>query len=470
MVRRRTVLRRGLAAVGVAGVGTLAGCQEDLPGNEDDTDGGDEDGGDGDDGDAAGPEWAAPLYDPTAVGEVDAHGFAKYEVAELLSYRDRLPPELDEGLDDAFAELDGFETDDVDRVVAQVFGQVPDPEATGPAEEPAGWNVVATGSFDAGTLVGRLEETEAYEAAGEYEGVRLFEGPPDEERTAAAVGVSGDAVIGAGVVEYDLEATAAVERAVDADAGSVDRYYGADDHVAALMDRHGDGTTASGAADPEGSFQPFVEENPSSQGYEALLTTARAVGRSTTVGEETTETLVSVEVSEANQEAVENLRTAVDRAQAERGDPEGPFSDPSISADGTTLLVEASAETSRALGEPSGLVVVAPEAAVLGAFGLNVGGSDSEGDPAPQVALGFGQQSDGRVEIRHDGGDRVERLTVRYSLQDGGRTGETWTESDGVAAGDTYVTEGVPEPGSELLVVWESEAQSAVVAEYDVPA
>ncbi len=465
MVRRRTLLRRGLGAVGVGTVTTLAGCQEDLP-----TD--DESGGDGDDGsdedDETGPEWASWLYDPTAVGEVDVHGFSTYDVAELLEYRDDLPTELDDGIDQAFGDLDGLSAEDADRVVAQGYGQAPDPESGGGMEdEPVGWNVVATGSFDADALAGRLEDSDAYEAAGEYEGVRLFEGPPEDERVEAAVGIAADAVVGAGVAEYDLAATAAVELAVDADAGDADRYYGTHEYVAALLDRHGDATTATGAADPDGSFQPFVEENPSSQAYESLLTNARAVGRSATLGEETTEASLSVELAEVNQEAVEDLQTAVDRAQAERGDPEGPFSDPSITTDGTTLVVEASADTEAALGQPSGLAVVAPEAAVLGTFVLNVGGPDRE--PAPQIALSYELRDDGRVRVAHDGGDVVERLLLQYAVQDGSATQEEWTESDGITAGDTYVTQEVPEPGTELLVLWEAGDRSTVVGAYDVP-
>lgn len=468
MVRRRTLLRRGLATASVVGLGTLAGCQEDLPGDEDEGDG--EDGEDGTGTpteEPSGPAWASWLYDPTTVGTVDAHGFAKYEVSELLSYRDQLPPDLDEGLSNAFSELDGLDSEDVDRVVGQGYLQVPeDPDAEG--SQPFGWNVVATGSFDVDAAVARLSEAETYSAAGEYGGFSLFEGPPDDPEFSAAVAVSSDAVIGGGAFRYDVSATGSVERAIDADAGDVDRYYAESDAAATLMERHGDGTTAAGAADPEGSFQPFVEENPSSQAYEALLTSARAAGRSARVGEETTETLLSVELSEPDPEAVEDLQTAVDRAQAERGDPDGPFSDPSVSAEGTTLLVEASAETSRAMGTPSGLAVVAPEAAIAGTFVLNIGGPERE--PVPQVAFEFELRDDGRMQIVHTGGDRVERLVVQYRTESGGSSQEAWTDPDGITAGDSYVTEAVPEPGSDILLIWEGDGQSAVVGEGSVPA
>lgn len=466
MVRRRTLLRRGLATVGAVGVGTLAGCQES---ELDDGGDGNESDGDGDGGTTAapqGPAWASWLYDPTALGDVDAHAFSTYDVGTLLEYRGQLPSELDQGIQDLFGELEGVTAESIDRVTGQGYNTLPEDTSTS-GSQPFGWTVVATGSVEPEAVVTRLGDTEAYTDAGEYEGFRLFEGPPDDQGRSAAVAIGSEAVLGGGTFDYDVSATAPVERAIDANAGSVDRYYGTHEYVAALMDRHGDATTATGAADPDGSFQPFVEENPSSQAYESLLTTARAVGRSATLGEETTEASLSVELAEVNQEAVEDLQTAVDRAQAERRDPEGPFSEPSVSADGTTLVVEASADTEAALSTPSGLGVVAPELAVVGTFALNVGGPDRE--PAPQIALSYELRDDGRVRVAHDGGDAVERLLLQYSVQDSGRTQEEWTESDGVTAGDTYVTQDVPEPGTELLVLWESGDQSAVIGAYDVP-
>jgi len=466
MVRRRTLLRRGLGAVGVAGVTTLAGCQDDPTGDEG-GDGTETDGSDGG-GESSGPEWAAWLYDPAAVGEVDAHGFTTYDIGTLLSYRDDLPSEIDAGIQDAFDQIEGLDAESVDRIVGQGYGQVPPPEET-PRDEspPVGWNTVATGSFETDPIVGRLAETDAYTEAGEYDGFQLFEGPSGNADAVTAVAVGSEAVIGGGAAGYDLPSTAAVERAIDANAGAVDRYYAAQEPIRSLMDRHGDGATATGVVDPDGSFEPYVQESTSAQEFDALLSVARAMGRSATVGEDETTTTLSFELTEPDPGATEDLQEMVNRAQEQRGNSNGPFSEFSVSADGTTLLVEGTADTEAALGTPDGLVVVAPEAAIAGSFVLNLGGSQR--DPPPQIAFGYEQRDDGRMQIRHEGGDRTEELLVQYETESGDSARERWSEPDGISAGDTYVTEAVPEPGSDLRIIWEGDGRSAVVAETDVP-
>jgi len=461
MATRRSILRRSLAAVGVAGVGTLAGCQEDSSDGDGDDDG--SDGGPSGDG----PAWASPLFDPTTVGDVEVHGFASYDVAELLSYRDQVPPAIDDGITDAFSEVDGIEASDFDRIAAQGFGQLPDPEE--PTEDPPfGWNAVATGSFDTESVVGRLADTDAYSDAGEYGGLRLFEGPPDEE-IAAAVGVDSETVIGSATTRYGLSATAAVERAIDADSGDADRYYGTHETVVELMDRHGDGTTAMAAVDPEGSFAALAEENGGADQYEALVDAARGVGRSTTMGSETTETQASLLFDEPSPDAVEDLRAILETAQSERPDSGGPFSDPEVSVEGATVVVSASADTSSTLSTPTGLAVIAPEAAIVGSFVLNLGGPASEREPAPQAAFSFELQEDGRARITHDGGDAIESLQVLYESDDGERVEETWGEGDRVVAGSSYVTDRPAAPESRMLLVWENGDRSQVVAEFEVP-
>jgi hypothetical protein len=461
-VQRRTLLRRGLGALGVATVGSLAGCQADETGDAGD------DGGDGTttDGDTNGPSWATWLFDPTALVDTQVHGFATYDVADLLSYREETPAEVDDGIDQLFGQIEYLSADDLDRVGVQGFGQ-----ATfgggGSTSTPVGWNGVATGSFDTEAVAAELEASELYAAAGEYGGFRLFEGPPEDDSVSSGVGVGSEAVLGGGAVEYDLSATAVVESAIDADAGDADRYYGAGDTVAALMDRHGDATTAMGAADPEGAYAALLGSTQDVGEYEAVLSAARGLGRSTTLGEDTTDTSVSMQFEGEGEEFVEDVRAAVDEAQTQRGQETGPFTEWDVSADGDAVVVSSSADTGAALGSPEGLAFVAPETAVVGAFVLNIGGSESQ-EAAPQAIFDYERRSDGRVVVTHSGGDSIERLAVVYVV-DGERYADSWAPEGGITAGTSVTTSQAPDGGSTLRVVWESEGQSSVLGEYTVP-
>jgi len=462
MQRRRTILRRGLGALGVATVGSLAGCQADESGDGDD-------GGDGtgtpDDAVSSGPSWAAWLFDPAAVADTQVHGFATYDVAEMLSYRDATPSEIADGVAQLFGQVEYLSADDLGRISVQGFGEATLGGGGGSASTPVGWSGVATGSFDADAVVGELESSEVYAAAGEYGGFRLFEGPPADERVSAAVAVGSEAVLGGGAVEYDLGSTAVVEAAIDAEAGDADRYYGAADPVASLMDRHGDATSALGAVDPEGAYGELVRSTQDVGEYGDLLSAARGVGRSTTLGEETTETSVSMEFAEQGQAFVEDVRTAVDEAQSQRQGDTGPFDEWEVGADGNAVVLSSSADTDAALGTPEGLVFVAPEAAVVGAFALGLG---EQQETAPQAAFEFEQRSDGRVAITHTGGDTIERLQVLYEV-DGEQIGELWQREDGITAGTTFTTSRAPDGGSTLRVVWQGGQGSHVVGTHRVP-
>lgn len=89
---------------------------------------------------------------------------------------------------------------------------------------------------------------------------------------------------------------------------------------------------------------------------------------------------------------------------------------------------------------------------------------------APQVAFAFETDGGGRVTITHEGGDAVERLHVRYVVDGRTRT-ETWTEPDGVHAGDAFTTDAAPDAGTRLRVIWESQSggSAATVGTFAVP-
>jgi len=458
-MQRRTLLRRGLGALGVAAVGSLAGCQAD------------EDGGDGSDGTGTpdgegsmGPSWASWLFDPATLADAQVHGFGTYDIAEMLSYRDSAPAEIDDGIDQAFGQIEYLSADDLDRVSVQGFGEAT-VGGSGSTSTPVGWNGVATGSFDADAIVAELEASDVYAATGEYGGFRLFEGPPEDESVASGVAIGSEAVLGGGSVEYDLSPTAVVEAAIDAESGETDRYYGAYDPVASLLDRHGEATTAMGAVDPEGAYAELLTSTQDVGEYEDLLSAARGVGRSTTLGDETTETSVSMQFASEAGAFAEDIRTAIDEAQSQRQGTDGPFSEWNVSADGNAVVASSSAPSDAALGTPEGLVVVAPEAAIVGAFTLSLG---QQQEVAPQAIFDFEPRSDGRVVITHDGGDRIERLQVLYEV-DGERLGERWAPQDGITAGTSFTTSQAPDGGSTLRLVWQSDQSSAVMDEYTVP-
>lgn len=79
---------------------------------------------------------------------------------------------------------------------------------------------------------------------------------------------------------------------------------------------------------------------------------------------------------------------------------------------------------------------------------------------APQVAFAFEADGGGPVRIVHEEGDAVERLRVRYVVDERTRT-ETWTESDGVSAGDAFTTAAAPDAGTRLRVIWVSPSGDA---------
>lgn len=102
---------------------------------------------------------------------------------------------------------------------------------------------------------------------------------------------------------------------------------------------------------------------------------------------------------------------------------------------------------------------------VVGTFVLGLG--DPVGQSPPQVAFSFDRTSDGRVEITHDGGDRLEAVTVAY-VHDGRRVRERW--SGGVGAGSRYTTARTVDSGTVLRVVWRSDGgdRATTLARYTV--
>lgn len=161
-----------------------------------------------------------------------------------------------------------------------------------------------------------------------------------------------------------------------------------------------------------------------------------------------------------------------DRALAvldEVGVPLSALADLAAARDGDVLTVRAAVDRQSQVGGSLLLWLLLAVLAVLGTFVLGLG---SQVEPsAPQVSLQYAYDRDsGRVTITHYGGDELGtdgEVIVRYT-HEGEDVFERWRESDGIQAGDSYTTRRAPDPGTEVLVVWQGEG-NATLGTYPVP-
>ncbi|WP_267640436.1 type IV pilin N-terminal domain-containing protein [Haloarchaeobius amylolyticus] len=109
-------------------------------------------------------------------------------------------------------------------------------------------------------------------------------------------------------------------------------------------------------------------------------------------------------------------------------------------------------------------------AAVIGAFVLNIGGSQ---EAAPQAQFSWANESAG-VQATHQGGDDIDATTLSVTID--GNAGVNATPfdvgSDDVwSAGETTtLTDNTQTPGDKISVVWEASSgdKSNIIAEYTV--
>ncbi|PSP47018.1 type IV pilin [Halobacteriales archaeon QH_7_69_31] len=114
-------------------------------------------------------------------------------------------------------------------------------------------------------------------------------------------------------------------------------------------------------------------------------------------------------------------------------------------------------------------------AAVIGTFVLGLGSEIQS--TTPQVDFTFQEQSNGNLDITHDGGDKVqaENLNVTgtgsspiTNCQSGGGGTNSWSTE--ISAGDTCtVTDSELDSGETVRVTWESDdgSQTGTLARYD---
>jgi len=122
-------------------------------------------------------------------------------------------------------------------------------------------------------------------------------------------------------------------------------------------------------------------------------------------------------------------------------------------------------------------------AAVIGAFVLNIGGSQQS---APQATIEFTNTSSG-IEVAHQSGDPLSgnQVTVKAENENNGNASKTLGEisgiSDKMTAGDSFMItgndtnlkigsgSGAVEANTEVQIVWDSPSsdKSSIIASYE---
>lgn len=474
---RRDVLRAG---GGLAALLTgLAGCIEQI---SDVSDGG---------GGPNTPSYAATLFDPAAVLDVETRSFVSVDATAYRQQKAALPKAFREGVEDTAGDVKGADPADADRLSGVIGTDPGDPRKY--QDDRSVYTGYLTGDFDAEKIRSQMEADETVSEKGEYEGFTLYGGAPDYDRTRTlGVAVSSDALAGATLdVAYpggtptsgeyadpgDLTATPsgvptaldAVKAQVDAASGSGGNGLTSDDLAARILADIGDepliaGTLTDGETvrrmyfgDGEGGTRE--PEDAIARDVKALTQGLVAVAGSGAAPESTSaETVVRMYYEDEGvvSDRASTLRSAIETAKSRSEDVTPPETE--VTTDGRAVVLTVTGDPQR-LSEEFG-------------FGEASGGGSARGTPAeaPQVAFAFEYASDGTLTITHEGGDNVKTdLRVRYEV-DGEMQLETWTAGeDGIAAGDSYTTDMAVDSGSGVIVLWRGENASAVLAQSEAP-
>lgn len=406
--------RAALSAIGLAFAG-FAGCL---------------DGDDGPSGGSTGDGSTAFAALPETRLETEAQFLLVADV-NLAALRDAQGPlvEQDGELGDQAAsfveEFPAFDPEGVDRITAQLAS------GTNVGEESLA--AVIEGDVEADAVEAWIDDevVEEYES-GEYEGYTWF--APDDVLFA----VGDDRVlVNLPAQRYD-SADALVEATVDAAAS--DGYWFDDEYLTASIDElSGHPNVAAGSIPPEALDQP---------GEESPIQDLAAGGLGTSPDEDGADVdLVAQFRENADEDALQRLLT---QFTGGFGGADPIVGELEYERDGDVVRASASVDDETLSESPLGPVVRFPPFLYFG----QISSGGGERPQVPQVVFDFAQQSDGRVEIIHSGGDAIEPpLTISYVV-DGQQVEETWRPSDDVVAGDSYVTEQAPDPGTRLRVEW----------------
>ncbi|WP_435333575.1 type IV pilin [Haloarchaeobius sp. TZWWS8] len=111
-------------------------------------------------------------------------------------------------------------------------------------------------------------------------------------------------------------------------------------------------------------------------------------------------------------------------------------------------------------------------AAVIGAFVLNIGGSQEK---APQANFGWENTSSGDVFLEHNGGDDIDNATISITISGSGSAadpayGNPFSSSGSFTAGDRHQVARNADGGNTLKLVWEASSgdSSQVLGEKEV--
>ena len=207
--------RRDVLAAGALGVAALAGCTalDDGP-----------------------PRSARWHHDASAVFDTDNYVYASLDVPTLRANGDRLPSQLQSGLDRARDFSEAIALDDANRLLATGYGQ--------PQRGQAGLTLVATGDFDADAIDAEIQDTfrpvedGLVTPEGAYRGYRCyasapalgrdwaqFQGPdqPEPPDFTFGVGYDSNALVASVTLGLDLNALDGVHAAIDARTGNAAR-------------------------------------------------------------------------------------------------------------------------------------------------------------------------------------------------------------------------------------------------------
>lgn len=410
MQSRRAVL----SAVGLALAGA-AGCVQ----------------GDGDPSGSSGDGSTAfeALPEPRLGSEAQMLLVADVDLAALRDSQGALV-EQDGDLGDQAAsfveEFPAFDPEGVDRLTVQL--------ASGSNVGGESLAAVVEGDVEADAVEAWIDEeaTGEYET-GEYDGYSWY-APQD------AVIAVGDQRVLVQVSGQSSDAGGSLAEATVDAASSDGRWFADDDHLTATVDElagHpnvvGGSVSADALADPR-------EDSPIQQ------LAAGGLGTTPETDGATVDVLAQFREN-ASQEAFRQLLTQFTGGLA--------GTDPLVEAleyerDGSTVRASASVDGETLSESPLEPIVRFPPFLYFGS--ISSGGG--ERPRTPQVMWEFDQQSDGRVEITHAGGDAIEKpLTISYVV-DGERVEERWAPDENVVAGDSYVTEQPGDPGTRLRVEW----------------
>ncbi|WP_075936708.1 hypothetical protein [Halosegnis longus] len=204
--------RRDVLAAGALGVAALAGCTalDDGP-----------------------PRSARWHHGASAVFDTDSYVYANLHVPTLRANSDRLPEELQSGLDRARDFSEAIALDDVNRLLATGYGR--------PQRGQAGLTLVATGDFDADAIDAEIADTfrpvedGLVTPEGTYRGYQCyasapalgrnwpqFQGPdqPEPPDFTFGVGYDSSALVASVTLGLELNALDGVHAAIDARTGT----------------------------------------------------------------------------------------------------------------------------------------------------------------------------------------------------------------------------------------------------------